>query len=206
MKLLAITNPAFSPDEAELINSLFREGLACLHIRKPESNANEYRALISKINPEYLQKIALHQHHHLAPAFGITRFHFTEKDRRHMAAETLKTLKSANYILSTSIHNLADMDHLSPHFDYTYFGPVFDSISKPGYKGVVPQQFYIKPEMKKIPVIGLGGISRENLRAVREMNFDGAAVLGVLWNEPEKAITTFRELRNEVDLLNDHGY
>jgi len=202
MKLLAISNPEFIPDEAELINSLFREGLVCLHIRKPESSEDKFRALINKIDPDFTDRIAIHQHHNLTEEFGIKRLHFTEKDRKMVDPEILKTLKSNTFLLSTSIHDLAEMDSLSPYFNYAFFGPVFDSISKTGYKRVLPDDFYIKSESKKITLIGLGGISIENLEKVREMNFDGAAVLGLLWKEPENVIAKFREIRDLVNLMN----
>ena len=202
MKLLAISNPEFIPDEAELINSLFREGLVCLHIRKPESSEDKFRALINRIDPDFIDRIAIHQHHNLTEEFGIRRLHFTEKDRKMVDPEILKTLKSNTFLLSTSIHDLAEMDSLSPYFNYALFGPVFDSISKTGYKRVLPDDFYIKSESKKITLIGLGGISTENLEIVREMNFDGAAILGMLWREPENVIAKFREIRDVVNLMN----
>ncbi|SEI61120.1 thiamine-phosphate pyrophosphorylase [Dyadobacter koreensis] len=202
MKLLAISNPEFIPDEAELINSLFREGLVCLHIRKPESSEDKFRALINRIDPDFIDRIAIHQHHNLTEEFGIRRLHFTEKDRKMVDPEILKTLKSNTFLLSTSIHDLAEMDSLSPYFNYALFGPVFDSISKTGYKRVLPDDFYIKSESKKITLIGLGGISTENLEIVREMNFDGAAILGMLWREPENVIAKFREIRDVVNVMN----
>jgi thiamine-phosphate pyrophosphorylase len=202
MKLLAISSPDFIPDEAALINSLFREGLVCLHIRKPESGEEEFAYLLSQIEPDFLDSIAVHQHHNLAKELGVKRLHFTEKDRKMTDPEIFKSLKNSNFILSTSIHELAEIDNLSPAFSYTFFGPVFDSISKTGYKSVLPDDFYIRPEIKKIPIIGLGGISSKNLEKVYAMNFDGAAVLGTLWNEPENVIVKFRKLWDAVNFMN----
>ena len=204
MKLLAISNPDFIPDEAVLINSLFREGLVCLHIRKPGSSKDDFAYLLSQIEPDFLDRIAVHQYHNLAKEFGIKRLHFTEKDRKMTDPEIFRTYKNSNLILSTSIHKLAEVDNLSQDFSYTFFGPVFDSISKTGYKSMLPDDFYIRSEIKKIPIIGLGGISNKNLEKVCAMNFDGAAVLGTLWNEPENVIVKFRELWNEVNVLNQH--
>lgn len=204
MKLLAISNPAFFPDEAEIINSLFREGLVCLHIRKPESDLDDFRNLLNKINPDFLDRISIHQHHNLARQFGIKRLHFTEKERKLTAPESLEKLISDNFLLSTSIHDLSELDNLSEHFSYSFFGPVFDSISKAGYKGVLPDDFFIQPEIKKIPIIGLGGINCQNLEKVVKMNFDGVAVLGMLWNDPENIMINFRELMDVVNLINDN--
>lgn len=205
MKLLAISNPEFIPDEAEIINSLFREGLVCLHIRKPESDPVDFNSLLNKIDSEFLDRISIHQHHNLAGEGGIKRLHFTEKERKLTSTETLEKLKSDGFALSTSIHDLSELNNLSPQFSYTFFGPVFDSISKLGYKGVLPVDFYLKPEIKKIPIIGLGGIDCKNLKKVMKMNFDGAAVLGILWRDRDNIIANFRKLRDVIHLINDHN-
>jgi len=194
MKLLAISNPDFIPDEAELINSLFREGLVCLHIRKPESSKGEFSALIKKIEPEFLKRISIHQHHDLADEMGIKRLHFPEKQRKMTSSQILQNLKSDHFFLSTSIHNLAETENLSPYFDYTFFGPVFNSISKSGYKSVLQEDFFLKNETRKIEIVALGGIDHNNLHKVRKMNFDGAAILGTLWTDTGKAVETFRKI------------
>jgi thiamine-phosphate pyrophosphorylase len=204
MKLLAISSPEFIPDEAALINSLFREGLVCLHIRKPKSNEDVFANLLSQIEPEFLGRISIHQHHQLAEEFGLKRLHFPELERKNASEEKLKILTEKGLALSTSIHNLEDMDSLPSYFSYTFFGPAFNSISKSGYKGVLPEDFFLKNETRKIKIIALGGISTKNLEKVREMNFDGAAVLGTLWNEPDNVINKFRELRDVLDFINQH--
>ncbi|TDE18212.1 thiamine phosphate synthase [Dyadobacter psychrotolerans] len=193
MKLLAISNPEFIPDEAALINSLFREGLVCLHIRKPESREDNFANLLSQIEPDFLGKIAIHQHHNLTEEVGVKGLHFTEKNRKMADPEMLKTLKSRNFLLSTSIHDLAEMDNLSPHFDYTFFGPVFNSISKTGYSRVIQDDFFLKDNLKKVQVIALGGIDHTNLDQIKKMNFDGAAILGALWKNPINVISSFRQ-------------
>ncbi|MDR2580729.1 MAG: thiamine phosphate synthase [Fibromonadaceae bacterium] len=70
-------------------------------------------------------------------------------------------------------------------------GPVFDSISKYGY-----QSKFSKEELKtgiaewrasmgdgcKTKLYALGGIDAENISEIAELGFDGAAVLGGVWN------------------------
>jgi thiamine-phosphate pyrophosphorylase len=194
MKLLAISDPEFIPDEAEIINSLFREGLVCMHIRKPASDENQFKALLTKIEPEFMDSIAIHQHHALAHDLGIQRLHFTEKDRKMTSEEKLALLRDAGYRLSTSIHDAKDLSGLSPVFSYTFLGPVFDSISKTDYKSAFSADFYLDEKTKRIPVIALGGIDITNLKKVKAMNFDGAAILGTLWKDPKSALNTFQKL------------
>ena len=194
MRLLAISNPEFFPDEAEIINRLFSEGLLCLHLRKPESNEQEYRALITQISPQFLERISIHQHHQLAEEFGIKRLHFTENRRKIASEESLESLTESGFTLSTSIHGLVEMTHLSSHFSYTFFGPVFDSISKTGYKSVLTKDFSLKNKTRRIQIMALGGIDITNIDQVKKMDFDGAAILGTLWKSPQHAIKKFTDL------------
>jgi len=198
MKLIVISAPEFIQNEAEIINGLFAAGLECLHLRKPDATEQEMSELIEKINPIFQNRLALHQHHTLAQQFGIFRLHFPEKNRPQIPGETLKKLKKEGYTISTSIHDLAQVELLSANFDYTFFGPVFDSISKSGYKSVLSGNFFLDNHLKKIPIIGLGGIDASNIDRVKKMNFDGAAVLGALWKDPTMAVATFTNLSKSL--------
>lgn len=198
MKLIIITDPDFIPDEAAIINNLFRKGMTSLHVRKPESKEAELSTLLSQIEPGFIDKTAIHQHHNLAVKFGIKRLHFTEQIRKQTSPELLELLIEKKYILSTSVHHVHDINTLSPHFSYTFFGPVFDSISKKGYPASLPENFFLDKEMKKVPVIGLGGIAVTNLGKARKMNLDGVAVLGAIWQNPAHATEKLTDLLTEM--------
>ena len=205
MKLIAISNPKFIHGEAEIINNLFAEGLECIHLRKPDSSLKNMTDLIEKINPAFYDRISLHQHHILAKKFGIRKLHFTEQSRLLSNHESLQKLKHEGYIISTSVHNLYDLNTLSTSFDYTFFGPVFDSISKIGYDGIWEESFHLNKDQKKVKVIALGGIDHSNLNKIMKMNFDGAAVLGALWKNPEKATEEFARLSRSLRLGKSNG-
>jgi thiamine-phosphate pyrophosphorylase len=143
--LHVISNPTPVANEASLINQLFDEGLRVFHLRKPESSLEEMALLLQAINPCHYPKIALHQHHSLAGDFGMGRLHYTEAARKSASQETLSKQR-AEYILSTSVHSLADYQSLAEYFDYAFLGPVFNSISKPGYEA---QSFALKKSDKK---------------------------------------------------------
>ncbi|MCF0052782.1 thiamine phosphate synthase [Dyadobacter sp. LJ53] len=182
MELIAISHPEFIPKEAERINALFRDGLLRLHIRKPGCNVADLNRLIGDINPDFYSKIALHSHHELAAQYGITRLHFPEKLRKETPEFMMEKFENAGFKLSTSIHDIDELDGLSKAFDYTFFGPVFDSISKTGYQRAITDDFYLEEEKKAVKVIAIGGIKRSNLHMIKTMNFDGAAMLGAIWH------------------------
>lgn len=193
-ELIVITHPEILPGEAGTINQLFAHGLARLHVRKPGVTEEALRALLEQIGPAFRKRIALHQHHELADEFGITGLHFTESDRLAQSLEILKVLKNNRFIISTSVHDPADLEQLSHCFDYAFLGPVFDSISKTGYSSKLPANFKLQKHCFQNKVIALGGINAENLKSAFEMGFDGAALLGSIWQNPENALAQFQYL------------
>jgi thiamine-phosphate pyrophosphorylase len=96
------------------------------------------------------------------------------------------------------VHDLLTIQQLPALFTYTFFSPVFDSISKQDYKGVTGDDFYIRDEQKPVRVIALGGINAGNIRSVVAMNFDGAALLGSLWNEPANAVESWVAIKKVI--------
>ena len=188
--LVVISNPTPIAHEAELINGLFEEGLEVLHLRKPDAQIDEIRSLLKQINAKHYHRIALHQHHEIADDFGIKRLHYTELKRKKEAHSTLP-----GGVLSTSIHEVDEYQALPVVFEYTFFGPVFDSISKSGYTSKISNDFVFPYKIGHPKVIAIGGIDATNIHRVKQMHFSGAAVLGTIWAKPEKSIDRFKILQ-----------
>ena len=83
-----------------------------------------------------------------------------------------------------STHSLNELINLKG-FNYVFLSPVFDSVSKHGYNSMFSSEEIID-FFKKNPlytkVIALGGLSMENIDTALLMGFEGAAVMGALWN------------------------
>ena len=193
--VVVVTNPTAIDDEASIINNLFNEGLELLHIRKPNSTIEEIKMLLQKIETQNYHSIALHQHHELCFGFGIGRLHFTETHRQKMTDEMLIKLKANNYILSTSIHDVAAYNNLSAAIDYTFFGPVFNSISKTDYGAVVADDFVFPVKKDHCKVVAIAGINAANIKKVKKMQFNGVAVLGSIWQNPSDSILQFKAIQ-----------
>jgi thiamine-phosphate pyrophosphorylase len=200
-QLVVISHAAMLPGEAPIIQALFEEGLACFHLRKPDADEQAVRQLIEAIPAIYHNRIAMHGFFHLVKEYNMHRWHFREEHREATTLETLASLKDKGNILSTSVHDLQTLQELPPLFSYAFFSPVFDSISKQQYKGFAGDDFYIRDEQKPVRVIALGGIDAGNIQSVMAMNFDGAALLGSLWNEPAKAVEKYRVVNQLADGL-----
>ncbi len=194
MKLLVISSPGQVYNEANIINQLFKLGLQYFHIRKPEDSEEQVKTLISGIYPEFYSRLAIHQHHGLAEEFKIKRLHFTESERKKQSRNALRRLTDKGFNLSTSIHDLALLPSLED-YKYVFFGPVYDSISKPDYKSELERGFKINNTSQTPLIIAIGGICADKLDSIKKMNFDGAAVLGSVWKNSEEAVRNFETLQ-----------
>ena len=60
--------------------------------------------------------------------------------------------------------------------------PVFDSISKQGYRSAFDPDS-LRPWLEGKRVVALGGVTPERIPLLRDAGFSGAAMLGYFWNQ-----------------------
>lgn len=198
MKIIVVSNPAAVENEANIVNALFDDGLELFHIRKPDYSKIELVELIEKVNAKHHSKIVLHQHHQLVEKFKINRIHFSESARLKLKEEVFVNIKTKGFRLSTSIHELSALNLLSDAFEYTFYGPAFESISKPGYKPKSKE--IILPDNRRIKIVAIGGITPNRISELEKLNFDGVAFLGAIWADSKNAINIFRECSQNVNM------
>lgn len=193
MELIVISDPVYFEDEAHLVNQLFGAGMPLFHLRKEGIDKQAYAKLIDGIDKCYHDRIALHQFHELTADFSsLNRLHYPEWLRKEKTAKGLPTSMN-NYTHSTSIHHLQDLEDLTG-FDYTFYGPVFNSISKSGYTGIINNDFVLPKYMGSTEIIALGGVTTDKIERVKQMGFNGFAVLGSIWSKKDEAIKILKNL------------
>lgn len=201
-ELIAFSSPASLAQEFSHVNQMFGDGLECFHLRKPGLNKSEYLAALQQIKPEYLKRIMLHGHYELALKYNIRGLHISASYFQNSGNEllaVLKTAKKRGLKISTGIHEAEELDGLPKGIDYVFWSPVFDSISKPGYKAnidLTAAVALLKSE-RKSKIIALGGIDCNNINSIVQSGFDGAAVLGALW-QVEYPYQKFKQFRNQI--------
>lgn len=190
--ILVITPEMIFPEETDIINEMFQEGLDLLHIRKPWISRNEMIEFITQIDESFHSKLVLHTHYDLGKEYHISRFHFREIDREQ---GKYKPFVLEN-IISTSVHDITTYNTLNKEWEYAFISPFFPSISKKGYgtDSTIKEeiQYRNNPDVK---LIALGGINHDNIHEVFESGADGAALLGAVW-ESEEPLKVFRKCRN----------
>ena len=175
MKTIAITLPSFIADEGKLINRLFEEGYWRVHIRKPDATAAQHRRLIEQIDPRWHQSLSLHDHHEVALEYGCGI---------HLNARHPEPPSCCSATLSASCHSFAEVVKMKRVCQYVFLSPIFDSISKQGYRSAFSEEEIRDAAKSGIideRVIALGGISFSKLQLVSDYGFGGAAMLGEVW-------------------------
>lgn len=174
-KLIVITPAKNHLKEFEQITALFENGLHLLHIRKPQTTENELRDYLQQIPKKFYKKIVIHSHYKLAKEFGLKGVHLTEKARK------TKRINPSLRIISTSFHSTIDVLKSRRKYEYVFLSPMFDSISKKGYKSNFALED-LNPFLKKNKnVIALGGVNIKNIKIVKQVGFSGAAFIGAVW-------------------------
>lgn len=172
-RLMAITPPEPIPGEAERIAFLLGHGIERVHLRHPGASRDVVEKILAEIPDALLGHISLHDHHELASVYRCG----VHLNSRHPDAP-----QNHLGVLSAGCHSVAE---LAPAFDkgchYCFLSPVFDSISKPGYKAAITLDCTLRQALDSRQVIALGGVTPERLTTLADHGFAGAAMLGALW-------------------------
>jgi thiamine-phosphate pyrophosphorylase len=180
-------------NEITILNQLFEAGLEYYHLRKPEKNRKEYCAYLNQIDEKYHPRIVVHYFHELVNDYNLKGIHFKEQKRRDyldVPGAYFKDLNLYGKTISSSFHEIEELEKCDFEFDYHFLSPVFTSISKIGYEG---RTFDVNDSDKII--IGLGGVTAKNSEEFSKLGFKGIAVLGGIWNSTTP-ISNFKKIRN----------
>ena len=170
-------------EEIILVSHFLLDKGVIFHIRKPGFSFEELRLYINKIPKEFHAQIVIHQYIDLLNEFNLKGFHCT----RFFIKNTNKSLielkeEFPNSSFSKSCHSLMELEIIEG-YSYVFLSPIFDSISKKGYKSKFTLEDLNRSlKLAKIDVYALGGISETNISILKELNIKGVGVLGSIWN------------------------
>ena len=169
MRCMVITRPELWTDEGNSIAAMLGSGvIERVHIRKPGLPCGAMRSFIESIPSEFHSSLSLHDCHELALEYGAGI---------HINTRNPQVASGFKGTISQSCHSI---EEASPTADYHFLSPVFDSISKTGYRSA----FNLDSLSEKInsSFIALGGVRPDKLAAIAAAGFGGAAFLGYIWN------------------------
>lgn len=177
--IVVITRPDFFAGEAEAIVRLFDErGIDRLHLRKPQANKEAIEQLLQQLPHRLYSSISIHDCYDLAKQYQLGGIHLTS--RNPIAPPDWQGL------ISTSCHSLEELaQRRNEGFAYLSLSPIFDSISKVGYRAAFTAEQLQQARTDGLidqHVLALGGVTFARLPLVWDMGFGGGMILGDAWS------------------------
>ena len=127
--IIVITMPEIFHGETDIVNALFDNGMRRLHLRKPAVSAEYLAEWTERIDPQYRNRIVVHDHHTLLRTMGLGGIHLNARNPDVPAWLAEERERRGCVTLSRSCHTLEEVDRWSPVCDYVFLSPIFDSIS-----------------------------------------------------------------------------
>ena len=141
--------------------------------------------------------------------FQIHKSNFSEEETQNYIQQFPQKYHNKIFLHSRfpKFHSLKELEDYKEKYEYAFLSPIFDSISKVGYKSNFDLQ-EIKSFLQKqkaLPfgeglggasIIALGGIDETKIEICRQLGFAGVAVLGAIWNSknPVEKFNTIQQL------------
>ncbi len=201
--LIVITQPYLFPDEANAIVRLFEQrGIDLLHLRKPGLSEEQVESLLMALPCRYLSRITIHDHVRLAQKYGLGGIHLTSRvpdvpagwqGRVSTSCHSLEELaqrKHEGYSVNMGSEEQPKLERR--HFDYLSLSPIFDSISKQGYRAAFSYQQLSEAKAEGLidqRVLALGGVTFDRMEEVSQMGFGGGMILGDAWRGSRVVLT-----------------
>lgn len=206
MKLIVISDSRYFAGEEEVVHRMFEAGLETFHIRKPKMSTEDMRSFIEKIHSKYYPRIVIHSHHELAYKYHLKGIHLSNKHLKDNFLEAWLRMKYLKFKrpdiqISTSFHDLGTMLKSTTNYSYVFLSPIFDSISKVGYKNRFNAESLLSAIKKsEYKIFALGGVDEQYVQQVQDMGFYGCACLGAIWMsaDPVEKFKTIQKLCREV--------
>lgn len=218
--LVVITRPHFFPGEAACLEGLLAAGLEKLHLRKPGAKEEEVETLLKQIDPRWYSRLVLHGNGDLRPLavrYGIPQMHCPPgdlgavkqgsgrpgrpkagKQEEPSVSRQRKPGEEYPIALSASLHSWEEIKEVEgAGLTYVFMSPVFNSISKPGYTAT-PGLLRRPAGPYPCKVIGLGGVDKDTIGELIREEWDGAAVLGWIWEDPGMAVERYEQLMDSI--------
>ena len=169
---IAITPVIPTEHEGHLIVRLLEDGLYnTIHIRHPEASMRDMITIIEDVPQRWHEALHIHGHFDLVNEYNLGGLHLNRRCPTPPAGY--------HGVLSASCHNIVEIGRCQDAgLNYVTLSPVFNSISKPGYKGAFSDEDLQALDQFTIKIVALGGVTHDNIQKLKPYNFSGYAMLG----------------------------
>lgn len=180
INIIIFSSPIPKENEIQDVITILATNIVAFHLRKPNASKEEIRLFLQQIPIEFHIKIVLHQHIELLKEFSLKGFYCSRLFLENNSPKQIRK-KYPKALLSRGCHTYHELTN-SLLYDYVFISPVFDSISKKGYKANFDfTKLASIISTSETKVYALGGIEPSSIAKIKTIPFSGYALLGYIW-------------------------
>ena len=182
-------------------------GCTLVQLREKDISALDFYALaleIKKITDRHGILLIINDRIDIAMAVGAAGVHIGQQD---IPADIARKVIGKDMLLGVSVSSAAEaIDAVKAGADYLGVGAMFPTGTKPDAGFVSMEELGRIRKAVDIPIVVIGGISRENAMLFRPMGVDGLAVVSAVIAQPDikksaadlKSLFLGKEVMNEL--------
>ncbi len=182
-------------------------GCTLVQLREKDISALDFYALaleIKKITDRYGIPLIINDRIDIAMAAGAAGVHIGQQD---IPADIARKVIGKDMLLGVSVSSAAEaIDAVKAGADYLGVGAMFPTGTKPDAGFVSMEELGRIRKAVDIPIVVIGGISRENAMLFRPMGVDGLAVVSAVIAKPDikKSAADLKSLFLGKEVMNEH--
>lgn len=172
--VIAVTAPVPAANEGARITEWLRDGHADrVHLRYPCADSATVRRILDAVPADLHGCLSLHDCVELIRDYPGIGVHINARN-----AEAVRGLDTYGRTVSRSCHSIAEaIADTTSH--YVFLSPVYDSISKEGYKSAFSLvDSTLLEALAKRRIVALGGVTPDRFGELKAAGFAGAAMAG----------------------------
>lgn len=207
MRLYAVTDRAWLNGRplAEAVEEALRGGVTFLQLREKTLTREEFLAEakeIKKLAARYHVPFVINDSVEIARAVDADGVHVGQGD---MELKEARKILGPDKIIGVSAHNVQEAVLAEQNgADYLGVGAFHDTSTKKDTNVVAKETYQAIRQAVSIPIVAIGGISRQNVKELEGYGVDGAAVVSAIFAS-EHVEEASRELLRQVQKICDTG-
>jgi thiamine-phosphate pyrophosphorylase len=202
-KLYAITDARLSAlTHAEQLRRLSEGGATLVQLREKHASPREFyreAGAALRVARAHGVNVIVNDRADIALALKADGVHLGQDDLDPASA---RRLLGDDFIIGYSTHDLSQLEAAARlPVNYVAFGPVFPTRTKENPDPVVGLELLSRARAAldpALPLVAIGGVTRENARAALAAGADSVAVVGALLSEPTEIARRTREFLDDL--------
>ena len=182
-------------------------GCTLVQLREKDISALDFYALaleIKRITDRYGIPLIINDRIDIAMATGADGVHIGQRD---IPVDIARKVIGKDMLLGVSVGSAAEaIDAVKAGADYLGVGAMFPTGTKPDAGFVSMEELGRIRKAVDIPIVVIGGISRENAMLFRPMGVDGLAVVSAVIAQPDikASAADLKSLFFEKEVMDEH--